>query len=155
MDQSTAKSRTGYMITYAGCLVTWASKMQTGVVLSTTEAELIVMSAGSRIAIPMMRLIEEITDQEIANMDSCTKVHFKVFKVNMGALTIATIPKIRPRKTYINGKYWHCREQLEHGKISNHAVSTKNQIADLLTKPSAENKFINLRDKFMGTEIVD
>jgi len=33
-----------------------------------------------------------------------------------------------------------------------HAVSTKDQIADLPTKPLAENKFIKLREKIMGTE---
>jgi len=45
-------------------------------------------------------------------------------------MTIATMPKIRPR---INGKYWHFREFLDQGNISIHAVSTKYQIADLLT----------------------
>jgi len=104
VDKSAAKSRTGYIITYAGCPVTWASKMQTEVVLSTTEAELIAMSEGLRTAILMMRLIEEITERETANMDSCTKVHCKVFEDNMGAHTIATMPRIRPRTKYINGK---------------------------------------------------
>ena len=79
----------GYIITYAGCLVTWASKMQTEVVLSTTEAELIVMSEGLRRAIPMMRLIEEMTDREIRNMENCTKFHCKEFEDNMGSMTIA------------------------------------------------------------------
>jgi len=70
------------------------------------------MSEGLRTAIPMMRLIEEIADLKIANRDSCTKVHCKVFEDNMDALTIATMPKIRPQTKYINGKYWHFREQL-------------------------------------------
>ena len=43
---------------YAGCPVTWASKIQTEVALSTTEAELIVMSEGLRTAITLMNLIE-------------------------------------------------------------------------------------------------
>jgi len=34
--------------------MTWASKMQTEVALSTTEAELIVMSEGLRMAIPLV-----------------------------------------------------------------------------------------------------
>jgi hypothetical protein len=38
-DPSTAKSRTGYIISYGGCPVIWASKLQTEVVLFSTESE--------------------------------------------------------------------------------------------------------------------
>jgi hypothetical protein len=38
-DPSTAKSRTGYIISYGGCPAVWASKLQTEVVLSSTESE--------------------------------------------------------------------------------------------------------------------
>ena len=62
MDKSTAKSRTGYVIMYSGCPVTWASKMQMEVALSTTQAELIAMSEGLRAAIPLMNLIEEAAE---------------------------------------------------------------------------------------------
>jgi len=55
------------------------------------------------------------------------------FEDNSGALTIATLPKMRLRTKYINTKYWHYRESLEQGKISIHPVSTKDQIADLLS----------------------
>jgi len=37
-DRSTAKSRTGFIIMYAGCPLTWSSKMQTETALSTTDA---------------------------------------------------------------------------------------------------------------------
>jgi hypothetical protein len=38
-DSTTAKSRTAYIIMYAGCPIVWASKMQTDIALSTTESE--------------------------------------------------------------------------------------------------------------------
>ena len=40
-DVSTAKSRSGYILTFAGCPVLWAPKLQTQIALSTTEAECI------------------------------------------------------------------------------------------------------------------
>ena len=40
-DPSTARSRMGYIFTYAGCPMHWSSKMQTEIALSTTEAEYI------------------------------------------------------------------------------------------------------------------
>jgi len=41
-------------------------------------------------------------------------------------------------------------EHLDQGKISIHAVSTKDQIADLLMKPLAENEFTKLKNRIMG-----
>ena len=44
VDPSTAKSRSGWIIFYAGCPVSWASKLQSQVALPTTKAEYIAMS---------------------------------------------------------------------------------------------------------------
>ena len=41
-------SRTGYIICYAGCPIIWGSKLQTEVVLLTTEVEYIAMSYALR-----------------------------------------------------------------------------------------------------------
>jgi hypothetical protein len=37
-DVSTAKYRTGYIISFDWCPITWISKLQTQIALSTTEA---------------------------------------------------------------------------------------------------------------------
>jgi hypothetical protein len=47
-DPNTARSRTGYIITYAGCPMHWPSKMQTEIALSTKEAEYIALSQAMR-----------------------------------------------------------------------------------------------------------
>jgi hypothetical protein len=43
IDPSTAKSRSRWIIFYAGCPVSWASKLQAQIALSTTKAEYIAM----------------------------------------------------------------------------------------------------------------
>jgi hypothetical protein len=48
----TAKSRTGFVITYGSCPIIWASQLQTEIALSTTEAEYLAMSTALRNAIP-------------------------------------------------------------------------------------------------------
>ena len=122
---------------YTGCPVTWKSKIQTKVALSTTEADLIAISKGLTTAVPLMNLIE-MAEQGIRRFDSCAKVHCTAFKDNAGKFTIATMPNIKPRTKYINGKYWNFSGNLDQGNISIHDVSTKDQIADLLTNPLAE-----------------
>jgi hypothetical protein len=59
-DPSTAKSRTGYVISYQGCPITRASKLQTEVVLSTTESEYVGLSERHCIAIVLMNLLKEM-----------------------------------------------------------------------------------------------
>ncbi len=44
VDPSTTKSQSGWIIFYAGCPVSWASKLQPQIALSTTKAEYIAMS---------------------------------------------------------------------------------------------------------------
>ena len=39
-------SRTGFVIMYAGCPITWGSKLQTEIALSTTESEYIALSSA-------------------------------------------------------------------------------------------------------------
>jgi Reverse transcriptase (RNA-dependent DNA polymerase) len=59
-DSSTAKSRTGYVIYYAGFPVVWCSRLQTEIALSSTEAEYIALSQSLRDVIPLMRLIQKL-----------------------------------------------------------------------------------------------
>jgi hypothetical protein len=47
-DPSTAKSRTGYVIMFAGCPLVWASKLQTEIALSSTKVEYIALSTATR-----------------------------------------------------------------------------------------------------------
>jgi Reverse transcriptase (RNA-dependent DNA polymerase) len=56
----TAKSRTGYLITYADCPIMWASQLQTEYALSTTEAEYIALSTALCNVIPLICLVKEI-----------------------------------------------------------------------------------------------
>ena len=53
-DPMTAKSRSGWIVHFAGAPITWASKIQTITALSTTEAEYIALSPSLREVIPLM-----------------------------------------------------------------------------------------------------
>ncbi len=54
-------SQTGFVIMFAGCPVTWCSKLQTEIALSTTEAEYIALSQAMQEVIPFLNLLNEIS----------------------------------------------------------------------------------------------
>jgi hypothetical protein len=62
VDPSTAKSRSRWIIFYAGCPVPWASKLQPQIGLSTTETKYIAMSQALRDIIPIMNLLQEMRE---------------------------------------------------------------------------------------------
>jgi hypothetical protein len=64
-DPRTARSRMGYVITYAGYPMHWTSKIQTEIALSSTEAEYIALSQAMREVLPIIWLLEEAKQQGI------------------------------------------------------------------------------------------
>jgi len=157
VDPSTAKSRTGYVITYAGCPLTWASKLQTEVALSTTEAEYNALSASLREVIHLMQLIEEARDLGWDTFMGKPTVHCTVFEDNSGCLEMARLPKMRARTKHLNVRLHHFREHVRKGLISILHVASEFQLGDMLTKRQPEVLFVVQRESIMqwGAEHLD
>ena len=149
-DSDTARSRSGYVIVYAGCPIIWASKLQTQIALSTTEAEYIAISMATRDVIPLMELVQELEQNGFDYSAVTPKVHCKVFEDNSGAVEIATVHKFRPRTKHINTIYHHFRHYVEQGKISILPIRTGEQRADVLTKSLSLPLFKKHRFSIMG-----
>jgi hypothetical protein len=149
VDPSTAKSRTGYVITYAACPIVWASKLQTEVALSTTEAEYNALSASLREVIHMMQLVTEAAQLDWKVFAGIPTVHCKVFEDNSGALEMARLPKMRPRTKHIGVRMHHFREHVRRGDISINKIPTKFQLGDIETKPQPEDLYVSQRESLM------
>ncbi|KAL7563769.1 hypothetical protein ACA910_020453 [Epithemia clementina (nom. ined.)] len=149
-DPMTSKSRSGWIITFAGCPITWASKLQTLTALSTTEAEYIALSTALREQIYLMELVKEIQAHGIKVTCAPPKVFCKAFEDNSGALEMARLPKLRPRTKHLNVSYHHFREYVDRKEIEILAVPTTEQNADVLTKPLDSTLFLSLRQRLLG-----
>jgi hypothetical protein len=105
-DPSTAKSQSGWIMFYAGCPVIWASKLQTQITLSPTEAEYIAKAQTLQDVLPIMFLVQEIHEKGFqvicispmytAKFLKTTPVHwnspgFQRFAVVPSTLTCVTI----------------------------------------------------------------
>ena len=150
IDADTARSRYGYVVMYMGCPITWASKMQTEVALSTTESEYIGLSHTLRNVIPLMELVKELQSKDVLSTDQHPRVHCKLFEDNSGAIEMANVPKMRPRTKHINVKYHHFREYISTHQVSILKIDTEDQPADILTKPLNEDKVNKHRHFIMG-----
>jgi len=149
-DPSTAKSRSGWIIFYAGCPIIWASKLQSQVALSTTEAEYIALSMSLRDVLPIMFLLDEMKCRNFQVICTAPHVYCKVFEDNSGALELARLPKLRPRTKHINVCYHHFREHVRSRKVKIFPIGTKDQTADALTKALPQNTFIRHRKSMCG-----
>jgi hypothetical protein len=126
---------------YAGCPLSWASKLQSQIALSTTKAEYIVMSQALRDVIPVMNLLQEMREQNFKVVCIKLYTYCKVFEDNAGALELARLPKLCPRTKHINVCYHHFHEHVQKGLIKIFLINTKDQIADALRKALAQNDF--------------
>ena len=135
LTPSTAKSRYGYIITFAGCPILWASRLQTIIALSSTEAEYIALSESLRDFIPLMHIVDKMDDHNIPIKTVSSIIKCKLFEDNAGAIELAKNPKFRPRTKHINIKYHHFREYIANNKIELEYVASKDNPSDMMTKP--------------------
>jgi hypothetical protein len=149
-DIDTARSRTGYIVFYAGCPIIWKSKLQTQIALSTTEAEFMAVSTALHETIPLMELVKELQWHGYDFTATQPTVHCRVFEDNSGTIKLARVPKMRPRTKFINVQYHHFRQYVDRNEISILSISTEDQCADILTKSVSLTTLTKLRLRIMG-----
>jgi hypothetical protein len=149
-DPSTAKSRSGWIIFYARCPIIWASKLQSQVALSTTEAEYISLSMSLQDILPIMFLLDEMRNRGFQVICTSPHVYCKVFEDNSRALELARLPKLQPCTKHINVCYHHFQEHVRSRKIKIFPIGNKEETADTLTKALPQNTFFQHRKSMCG-----
>lgn len=66
---------------------------------------------------------------------------------NQSAIQLSKNPVFHDRSKHIDTKYHFIRECIEEGRVTVEFVDTGNQVADILTKSLARDRFIELRTK--------
>jgi hypothetical protein len=132
------KSTSGTCQCLGRSLVSWASKKQNSVALSTTEAEYIV--AGHCCA-QLLWMRQTLRDYG-----------YKLSKVpllcdNESAIRMADNPVEHSRTKHIAIWYHFLRDHQQREDIEIAYISTKEQLADIFTKPLDEKTFTKLRNE--------
>ena len=149
-NKDMARSRTGFVVFYAGCPILWQSKLQSEIALSTTEAEIISLSHALRTVIPLMAITREMKDLGFPILSTTPNIHCKAFEDNSGAVELATIYKYRPRTRYLCTKLFHFKSFVERKEIEIHPCATDDQTADIFTKSLNESSFEKHRESIQG-----
>lgn len=143
-DINDRRSITGYVIRVFGSTVSWASRKQSTVSLSSTEAEYIALCHAACEIIWLQQFLIEIGMSLVFPT--------LVFEDNQACIRIAEEPREHKRMKHIDTKYNFIRERIQEGKIQMEYVSTANQLADIMTKglPSgAFEKFVRMLGLFV------
>ena len=131
-DADERKSCSGYIFKYGSAAISWCSKKQTIVALSSTEAEYISLSSITKEAVWLKQLADELNiNNKRAIIINCD---------NQSAIKLAENCGYRPRTKHIDIRHHHIREKIADGTIFIKYVCTKENVADSLTKPVTKEK---------------
>ena len=142
-DWAVKHSTSGYVFTLAQAAISWSSKRQPTIALSSCEAEIMAASEAAKEAVFLDRLCSELELKR-----SSEPIH--LFCDNKAAIDSAYNPENHARTKHIDRRHYFIRELVEDGKIVVPFVSSSDNLADFFTKPLAPARFFALRDKIMN-----
>ena len=123
------RSISGYCLSLKeeGPPISWKSKKQASVALSTCEAEYMSLSITCQEAIYLTRLLTELTSQQFAPTVMTSD--------NQGAIALIKNPVKHMKAKHIDIRYHFVRECYQDNHIVVEYVQSSNNIADMFTKP--------------------
>ena len=136
---SNRKSTSGGCYCLGSAMISWFSKKQPSVALSTTEAEYIAACSVSCEFIWIQKMMLGLFDMELdttailCDNHSCIKM--------MESLVV------HDKSKHIEIQYFYIRDMVQKGEIKLQYVSTNEKVAYVLTKPLSRLKFEYFCDK--------
>ena len=115
--------------------ISWSSKLQLTVALSSCEAEYMAQTQASKEAIWLTKLLKEL--------DLGWSLHRPPVQIcadNQGAITLAKDPKFHSRTKHIDIQWHFVRDQVESGAVEFVWIPTNKMAADGLTKALTKEK---------------
>jgi hypothetical protein len=132
-DLDSRCSVSGYIFDVTGGWVSWASKWQPTVALSTTEAEYMAVLNATKEAIWLRVLLEDLGFPQV----SATTLHAD----NIGCIALSNGTVTHSCAKHIKICHRFIRERVANSEIDLQYVSTKEMLADILTKQLPHEAF--------------
>ena len=131
------RSVSGVAVCCGGALVSWFSRTQKCVTLSTTEAEYVAMADGVK---------ESLYVSGVLVLPSLGSPSIGVLEDNKGAIGLAKKPLNSSNSKYIDVRYHFLRDLVRKGDLSVKYLKTEEEHADIITKAIGRESFEKHRD---------
>ena len=130
----TRRSTTGYVFILNGGAITWTSRLQPTVAVSTTEAEYMAAAAATKEALWLRKLFADLR-LPVTCIDIAAD--------NQAAISLLKNPIVSLRSKHIDVLHHFARERVVRREVAFTYVPTNAMAADALTKPvpAAKHKF--------------
>lgn len=122
------RSYTGYITWFAGAPISWASKKQQTVALSSTEAEYMALADTAREILFIKHVMKELGFN-----DACCGP-IKILGDNIGSLKLSQNIGCNKRTKHIDCRHHFIRELVERKEITLQYCNTNKMLADICTK---------------------
>jgi len=139
-DRVTRRSTTGIVYTFNDSPLTWLSKRQSLVALSSTEAEYVALATASKEGIWLRNLL---CDMKVLKWH--TSFQLTLNADSQSALKLAENPEFHNRTKHIDVRYHFIRLLVETKQIELQYMPSEELVADTLTKPLAKPAFLKKR----------
>ena len=147
-DSDDHRSTSGYIFQVGGAAISWRSKKQSCVALSTAEAEYMALTNAAQEAVWLRKLTADLTKEERAPKP------IVIYEDNQSAICIAKNPQFHGRTKHIGIKYHYIREQVNSKNVELKYCPTEEMLADMLTKGLNREKLEKLTD-MCGMRIIN
>ena len=128
------KSTSGFIALINGTAVTWGSRKQNSVALSTMESEYMALAETTQEGLYLMKLLK----------DMGIEYNLEVFADNQSCIAFAENEKGPGKAKHIAIKYHFVKDLIEKKRLSLKYVDTSSNVADLFTKALSKEKLRNL-----------
>ena len=131
-DPSDRKSTTGYTAILSGAAISWSSKKQSTVALSSTEVEYIAAACATQEATWIQTFLSKIGHP--------LKKPIPLYVDNQSAIKLIQNPVAHDRTKHIDIKYHYIWNAQANGIIKVKYCLTNDQVTDVLTKALSQEK---------------
>ena len=142
-DVDTRRSTMGHVFYYAGCPISWNSKLHSYVTTSTNHSEYCGLAKAAREAKFFNSIMTYLGKPE-------TVTPISLFGDNSGAIAQSHNPENQAKTKHVDISDHYSRELQEVGIIATSVISTHENVADILTKALAGAKFIKHTSSLTG-----
>lgn len=129
-DLKDRRSTTGYCFKFADCLISWSSKKQASVSLSSTESEYIAISMAASEACWLINLLKDFSIVKVCPVT--------IFCDNQSAIMVANTESVK-RLKHVDIRFHFVKELIKSGKLMLKYIKTEDQTADMFTKALSKN----------------